>query len=142
MWGNVDKTIQIIESRIDLISKTTYLYDTQYCSKDNEDFLLKYSHIIGEFVPMKKPFEFAYGLKYQCTYLNERLYKLEGCLNLRLNNKMKAFPNGGNVFILLFNLKLIQPSNLYNRSLRYVHWYLNPYANSNGFFIGTNSSIV
>ena len=50
MWDNVDKTIQIIESRIDLISKTTYLYYPQYCSKDNEDCSFKYSHIIGEFL--------------------------------------------------------------------------------------------
>ena len=27
MWYNVDKTIQIIDARIDLISKTTDLYD-------------------------------------------------------------------------------------------------------------------
>ena len=66
-------TIQIIESQIDLIYKTTDLYDTQYCSKDNEDFLLKYSHIIGEFVPMKKPCEFVYGFKSQFTSINERL---------------------------------------------------------------------
>ena len=33
MWDNVDNTIQIIESLIDLISKTTDLYDPQYCSK-------------------------------------------------------------------------------------------------------------
>ena len=47
MWENVDMIIQIIESRIDLILKTTDLYDSQYCSKDNEDCSLKYSHIIG-----------------------------------------------------------------------------------------------
>ena len=53
MWENVDKTIQRIESQIDLISKTTYLYDPQYCSKNNEDCSLKSSHIIGESVPIK-----------------------------------------------------------------------------------------
>ena len=47
MWENVDKTIQIIESRIDLIYKTTDLYDPQYFSKDNEYCSLKPSHIIG-----------------------------------------------------------------------------------------------
>ena len=36
MWGNVDEAIQIIESRIDLINRTTYLYDPKYCSPDNE----------------------------------------------------------------------------------------------------------
>ena len=30
MWDNVYKTIQIIESQIDLISKTTALYEPQY----------------------------------------------------------------------------------------------------------------
>ena len=72
MWANVDKTIQIIESRIDLINKITDLYDTQYFSKDNEDCSLKYSHIIGEFVPMKKPHDLMYWFKYQCTSINER----------------------------------------------------------------------
>ena len=62
MWENVDKTIQRIESRIDLISKTTDLYDTQYCSKDNEDCSLKYSHIIGEFVQMKNHLSLRMGL--------------------------------------------------------------------------------
>ena len=52
MWENVDKTIQIIESRIDLISKKTDLYYPQYCSKDNEDCSHKSSKIIGEFVQM------------------------------------------------------------------------------------------
>ena len=47
MWGNVDKTIQIIESQIHLIYKITDLYDPQYFSKDNEDCSLKSSHIIG-----------------------------------------------------------------------------------------------
>ena len=47
MWDNVDKTLQIIDSQIDLINKRTDLYDPQYCSKDNEDFSLKYSYIIG-----------------------------------------------------------------------------------------------
>ena len=37
MWDNVDNTIQIIDSQIDLINKRTDLYDPQYCSKDNED---------------------------------------------------------------------------------------------------------
>ena len=37
MWENMDMIIQRIESQIDLISKTTYLYYSQYCSKDNED---------------------------------------------------------------------------------------------------------
>ena len=70
MWYNVDKTIQIIESRIYLISKTTYLYDPQYCSKTNEYFSIKSTHIIGSFVPMKKTHDFMYGFKYQCTSIN------------------------------------------------------------------------
>ena len=46
MWDDVDKTIQIIESQIELINRRTYLYDSKYCSQDNESCLLKYSHII------------------------------------------------------------------------------------------------
>ena len=41
MWDNVDKTIQIIESRIDLINRRTDLYEPKYCSQDNEGCLLK-----------------------------------------------------------------------------------------------------
>ena len=64
MWENVDKTIQRIESQIDLISKTTYFYDPQYISKDNEDCSLKYSHIIGEFVQMKNHLSLRMGLNH------------------------------------------------------------------------------
>ena len=60
MWDNVDKTIQRIESRIDLINRRTDLYDPQYFPQDNEYCSLKYSHIIGEFVPMKEPHDFMY----------------------------------------------------------------------------------
>ena len=91
MSENVDKFIQIIESRIDLIPKTTYLYDPQYCSKYNEDYSLKYSHIIGEFVQIKKTFKFAHYKS-----IHERLSKLECCLHSRLNNKIKTFPPFGN----------------------------------------------
>ena len=31
MWGNVDNTIQIIDSQIDLINRTTDLYDPKFC---------------------------------------------------------------------------------------------------------------
>ena len=76
MWYNVDKAIQIIEWQIDLISKTIDLYDPQYYSKKSEDCSLKYSHIIGEFVPMKKPHEFMYGFKSKCTSTHEQFFKL------------------------------------------------------------------
>ena len=38
MWDNVEKTIQIIESQIDLISKTTDLYDPQIFPKTMKIF--------------------------------------------------------------------------------------------------------
>ena len=81
MWDNVDNTIERIESRVELINKTTDLYDPQYCSKDNEDCSLKSSHIIVEFVPMKKPHDFMYGFKSQFTSINEQFSNLEGCLH-------------------------------------------------------------
>ena len=96
MWDNVDKTIQRIESRIGLINRRTDLYDPKYCSQDNESCSLKYSHIIGEFVPMKEPHDFMYGFKSKCTSINERLSKLEGCINSRRKNKSKTFPPFGN----------------------------------------------
>ena len=53
MWGNVENTIQIIESRIDLINRKTDLYDPRFCSQDNDCCSQKSSHIVGEFVSMK-----------------------------------------------------------------------------------------
>ena len=99
MWDNVDRTIQIIESRIDLINKTIDLYDTQYYSKNNKDCSLKSSHIIGSFVPMKKPHDLMYGFKSQCTSINEPFYKLEGCLHSIRKNTSKTFPPIGNEFL-------------------------------------------
>ena len=58
MLGNVDNTIQIIESRIDLINRETDLYYPKLCSQDNYGCSLKYSYIIGEFMPMKKEHDF------------------------------------------------------------------------------------
>ena len=49
MWGNVDDNIQIIESRIDLINRTTDLYDPKYFSPDNDGCSQRSSHNIGEF---------------------------------------------------------------------------------------------
>ena len=54
MWGNVDNTIEIIESQIDFINRKTDLYDPTFCSQDNDGCSQKSYHIIGEFVPMKK----------------------------------------------------------------------------------------
>ena len=99
MWGNMYKIIQIIESRIDLINRRTDLYDPQYCSKYDEDFSIKYFHIIGSFVPMKEPHDFMYGFKYQCTSINEKFYKLEGFLHSRGKNKSKTFPPLGNELV-------------------------------------------
>ena len=47
MWGNVDNTIQIIGSRIDLINRTNDLYDPKFCSQYNDGCLQQSSHIIG-----------------------------------------------------------------------------------------------
>ena len=99
MWENMDKIIQIIESRIDLISKTSDLYDPQYCSKDNEYCSLKSSDIIRPFVQMKKPSDFAYGFKSHCTSITDSLSKLESCLRSRQKNKSKTFPQFCNEFL-------------------------------------------
>ena len=99
MWDNVDNTIQMFESRIDLINRKTNLYDPKISSQDNDDCSLKYSHIIGEFIPMKKHYYFLYGFKYHCTFINEQYYKLEGCIYSIRKNKMKTFPPFDNEFL-------------------------------------------
>ena len=91
MWGNFDDIIQIIESRIDLINRTTDLYDPKFCSPDNDGFLQQSSHKIGEFVLMKKQNCIQSGFTSQCTSINERIYKLEVYLHSR-KNKSKTFP--------------------------------------------------
>ena len=48
---------------------------------------------------MKEPHDFMYGFKSQCTSINERLSKLEGCLHSRRKNKSKTFPPLGNEFL-------------------------------------------
>ena len=63
IWENVDTIIQRIKSQFDLSFNKTDLYYSQYCSKENKDCLLKSSHIIGEFLQMKKPFEFVHGFR-------------------------------------------------------------------------------
>ena len=62
MWENVDNTIQIIEPWIDLINRKTDLCNPNCFPQDNEGCSLKYSHIIGEFMPMKKRHDFFIGL--------------------------------------------------------------------------------
>ena len=99
MWESFDIIIQIIESRIELISKITDLYDPQYCYKYNEYCSLQSSHNILEFVQTNKPFELAYGFKSHCTYINERFSKLEGCLQSRPKIMRKKFPPFGNEFL-------------------------------------------
>ena len=96
MWENMDKTIQIIQSLNDLISKTIDLYDNQYFYKDNEDCSLKSSHIIREFLQMKKTFKFAYGFKSHYTSINERFSRLESCLRSIPKNKINTLPPFGN----------------------------------------------
>ena len=47
MWGNVENTIQGIESRIDLIHRTTDVCDPKFCSQDNAGCSQRSSHNIG-----------------------------------------------------------------------------------------------
>ena len=63
IWDNVDRIILRIESKIDFDSKTTDLYDSQYCSKYYEDCSIQSYRFIIELVQKKKPFGFAYGFK-------------------------------------------------------------------------------
>ena len=63
MWGNVDNTIQIIESGIELINRTTDLYDPKFYSQDNDVCSQQSSHIIREFVIIKKKKRIQSGFK-------------------------------------------------------------------------------
>ena len=98
MWVNADNIIQIIESRIDLINRTTDLYDPKYCSPDNDGCSQKSSLNIGEFVLMKKRDCIQSGFKSQCTSINEQISKLEVYLHSR-NNNSKTFPPLQNEFL-------------------------------------------
>ena len=98
MWGNVDNIIQIIESRIDLINRTTDLYDPKFCSSDNDGCSQRSSHNTGECLPMKKQNRIQSGFKSQCTCINERISKLEVYLHSR-KNKSKTFSPLQNEFL-------------------------------------------
>ena len=101
MWGNVDNTIQIIGSLIDLINGTTDLYDPNFCSPDNDGCSQQSSHNIGEFVLMRKQNCIQSGFKSQCKSINERISKLEVYLHSR-KNKSKKFSPLQNEFLTPF----------------------------------------
>ena len=75
-WGKVCDIIQEIESRIDLINRTTGLYDPKFCSPDNDGCSQRSSHNIEEFVTMKKRNFIHPGFKSQFASINERISKL------------------------------------------------------------------
>ena len=91
--------IQRIESQIDLISKTTELYDFRYCSKDNNSCSFQSSHIIRLFVQTNYPCEFMSGFKSHCTSINERFSKLGGFVHSRPKIKRNTFPPFSNEFL-------------------------------------------
>ena len=97
MWGNVDDTIQGIESRIDLIIRTTDLYHPNFFRQIIMVFQLS-SHNIGEFMAMKKQNRIQYGFKSQCTSINERIPKLENYIHSR-KTKSKIFLPLNNDFL-------------------------------------------
>ena len=98
MWENVDKTVKIIESWIDLISKTAELYDPQYCLKKWTLFTQIFSYYL-RICANKKPHDFMYEYKSLCTSINERFFKLEYCLHSIWKNKSKKFIPFGNEFL-------------------------------------------
>ena len=64
MWGNVDRIILWIEAQIDFDSKTTDLYDPQYCSKEYEDCSLPPSRFIRELVIWRNHLDMRMGLNH------------------------------------------------------------------------------
>ena len=99
MWSNVDKIILRIEPWIHFYSKTTYLYASQYCSKEYEYCLLQYSRFVKELVQTKKKIRIPYGCKSHCKSINEHWSNLESCIHSRQKNKIKIFPPVGNEFL-------------------------------------------
>ena len=55
----------------------------QYCSKEDEDCSLQYSHFIRELVQLKIPLENGYWFKSHCIYITYRFSRLWGCLQSR-----------------------------------------------------------
>ena len=98
MWNYAERKIQIIESQIYFNLKTTYLYDSQYYSKEDEDFSLQYLQFIRELVQLNIPLENGYGFKAHYISINELFSKLRGCLQSRRKNQKMTFPPFGNAF--------------------------------------------
>ena len=95
--GKVYDNIQGIESQIDLINRTTDLYEPKFCSSDNDGCSQGSSHNNGEFVPMKKN-RIQSGFKSQCTSIDEKISKLEVYLHSR-KNKSRTFSALQNDFL-------------------------------------------
>ena len=97
VWYNVDNIIQRIESRIDLNSHTTYLYNSQFFSKEHENCSLQYWKCIRKLANMKKPLGVGYGFKSHCfplmnVYLSVKVYvSLE---DIKMKLVSQPFRNG------------------------------------------------
>ena len=76
IWENVDKTIQIIESRIEFNTKTTEFYGSKYFSKEDKGCSLQSYHLIRESLQLNRILENGHGFKSHFISLNERFYKL------------------------------------------------------------------
>ena len=81
-WKIAVQNIEEIESLTDLENRTTDLYDPKFCYPDNDGA----SHIIGEYVQMKKEYCIQSIFKFNCPSINERLYKLEVYIQSRKIN--------------------------------------------------------
>ena len=64
VMDKVDNVIQMIESRIGFIYFTTDLYDSQLCSKDDEDYSLHCVNCIRKLVQMNNPLCLGVGLNH------------------------------------------------------------------------------
>ena len=94
VWNNVDNIIQRIESQIDFNYHTTDLYDSQLCSKEDEDCSFQ------SLVKKKKPFGVGYGFKSNCFPINECFSKLQGCCQYIRPKQELIFPQFHNDFYL------------------------------------------
>ena len=96
MWGNVENTIQIIESWIDLINKKTIFMWYPILFHRKWILFTQIFSYYWQICANEKAHAFLYGFKYQCKSINEWFSKLEGFLHSRRENKSKTFPPIGN----------------------------------------------
>ena len=103
---NVDKTIQRIDSLIDFNPHKIDLFDSQFCSKEDEDCSLQSYKCIGNLVNTKKPLGVGYVFKSHCFPLMNVSLSFKVVFILEYLNRNWYFHHFAMIFTFVKNIIL------------------------------------